>query len=170
MNLVVADNSPLDVLVRLGYADTLSRLFGKVFVPLQVQQELLSPNTPELTRAFISNPPPWLTVREPRSIENIPRLHAGEEAAIALALELKADLLLIDEDQGRKEAQRRGLPITGVIGILEASALRGWLDLPEAFRRIQTETDFRIRPEFLVARLKLFESRNSKDSEGESNR
>lgn len=122
MSIVVADNSPLDVLVRLGHSGVLPALFGHVIIPSQVEQELLSPNTPDVTRQLVLTPPEWLKVQTPSSVEAIPSLHVGEEAAIALALELKADLLLIDDERGRKEATKRGLTITGVIGVLEAAA------------------------------------------------
>jgi predicted nucleic acid-binding protein len=45
-------------------------------------------------------------------------LHPGEAEAIALALEIKADYLLIDEREGRTLARQLGLPITGVLGVL----------------------------------------------------
>ena len=166
MSVVVADNSPIDVLVRLGYQEVLPNLFGRVVIPIQVQAELLSPHTPEITHKFIVSPPEWLDISEPRSIEAIPRLHAGEEAAIALALELQAELLIIDDARGRQEAKKRGLAITGVIGVLEAAARRELLGLADAFRRIQTETDFRIRPELLAARLKEFHNWRKEQLDG----
>lgn len=48
----------------------------------------------------------------------------GEAEAIALALELNADRLLIDEQLGRQEASNLGIEITGILGILVAAKVR----------------------------------------------
>jgi predicted nucleic acid-binding protein len=53
---------------------------------------------------------------------------------------LQADLLLIDEDSGRREALRRALTVTGTLGVLERAAVRGLIDLPSALARLQTTT------------------------------
>ncbi len=45
-------------------------------------------------------------------------LHRGEAEAIALATELKADVVLIDEQEGRQKAAQAGLAVTGVLGVL----------------------------------------------------
>jgi predicted nucleic acid-binding protein len=82
-------------------------------------------------------------------------LHSGEVTAISLALELHADLLLIDELLGRKAAAARGIHITGTIGIIEQAADQGLIDLKEAFGRIK-KTDFWISHELLDARLRLY--------------
>jgi predicted nucleic acid-binding protein len=58
--LVVADSSPLNVLVVVGYADILPKLFQAVVIPPQVAGELSHPRTPAAVREFIASPPSWL--------------------------------------------------------------------------------------------------------------
>jgi len=55
------------------------------------------------------------------------KLDNGESEAIILALELKTDLLLIDERRGRAEAQRLGIRITGLLGFLLEGKKRGFI-------------------------------------------
>src|SRR5688572_6435560 len=116
--IVVADSSPLIVLVNIGHVDVLPTMFGQVAIPSAVAAELAQPNRTQAARDFIATAPPWLTVRDPAVIEDIPLLHGGERAAISLARELNADLLLIDEARGRKAATERALNIAGTVGIL----------------------------------------------------
>jgi predicted nucleic acid-binding protein len=64
-------------------------------------------------------------------------LDPGEQEAILLAEELRADLLLMDDQEGRQEAERRALRVTGTLGVLERAAERGLLDLPAVLARLQ---------------------------------
>jgi predicted nucleic acid-binding protein len=43
---------------------------------------------------------------------------------------MKAELLLIDDREGRQEAKRRAIPVTGTLGILDRASERGLIDLP----------------------------------------
>jgi predicted nucleic acid-binding protein len=153
--IVVADTSPLIVLVKLAYADVLPHLFRSIVVPPAVAAELDDLRRPQLIRDFIANLPPWLLVRQPSAIESIPELDEGERQAISLARELGADLLLMDEEKGRAAARRRALRVTGTVGILERAAARGLLDLDDAFARLKG-TDFWISHRLLAERLGHF--------------
>lgn len=146
--LVVADSSPLNLLVVLDYVEILPRLFRTVVVPIQVANELSHHRTPVAVRNFIASPPSWLQILVPQNIERISILDPGEEAAISLAREIKAELLLIDDLDGRKAAAQRHLTVIGTIGILERAAQRKLVDLKQAIDRIR-RTDFRVSDELL---------------------
>lgn len=65
---------------------------------------------------------PFLQIRVPIPSSTLTdlklELDEGEAEALALAKELVADAVLIDEADGRKVAQRLGIPVIGTIGIL----------------------------------------------------
>jgi len=158
--LVIADSSPLIVLLDIDHVGILPGLFGQVAIPPEVAAELGRSSRSQIVREFVAGRPSWLSVRSPTVIEAIPALHAGERAALSLARELRADLLLIDEARGRRAAAERRIPFTGTIGVIEVAAERGLLDLKEAFERVK-RTDFWISQDLLDERLKLYLSRKS---------
>ena len=69
-------------------------------------------------------PPSWLELRTPsvRFDAALDRLNVGEREAILLASELGASRLIIDELQGRQEAEKRGIRVTGMVGVLAEAA------------------------------------------------
>jgi predicted nucleic acid-binding protein len=140
--LVVADSSPINALVCIDRVEVLPRLFEIVAIPTEVANELSRSRTPQRVKEFIASPPSWLIIREPIRIEPIAKLDAGEQAAISLASELRADFLLIDEQAGRRAATERKLPVVGTIGILERAAERGLLDLKETFALLKSTSFF----------------------------
>ena len=156
--IVVADTSPLIVLISTMYVDVLPRLFGSVLLPPEVEGELQSSRRPNEVRRFIAQKPFWLQVQSPKSAATIPQLQPAEAAAIQLAIETNADLLLIDELKGRRAAALRNLKLTGTIGVLELAATRGLIELSEAFERVK-QTDFWISNALLDERLRLFNER-----------
>jgi hypothetical protein len=64
----------------------------------------------------------------------------------------KADILVIDERDGRREATRRGIPTTGTLGVLDEAAERGLLDFSRAMTLLQ-QTNFRASPELVQSFL-----------------
>ncbi len=153
--IVVADSSPLVVLVRTGYEHVLSSLFGRIVI-LGGRRRGGRPHRPEAVRAFMATPPAWLEIRAAANVEDIAGLHAGEKAAISLAREISADRLIIDERSGRRAAAARHIPVVGTIGVLEIAAQEKLIDLSLAFAAVK-QTDFWVSPRFLDERLSLFQ-------------
>jgi predicted nucleic acid-binding protein len=71
-----------------------------------------------------------------------------ERAAITLALSIDADRLLIDEQVGRAEAERRRLLVTGTLGVLADAHRAGLLDFETAFEQLR-KTNFYVSAELL---------------------
>ena len=152
MILVVADTGPICYLVLIEGADVLSRLYDRVVLPKSVFAELTHPHAPAAVKAWVSSLPGWVEVRSASHVDLGSILGPGEAEAIALALELKADSLLLDEAEGRDEALRLGLPVAGTVGVLEKAAERELVNLPEMFARL-SRTSFHISRELLAQAL-----------------
>ncbi len=61
----------------------------------------------------------------------------GERQAISLALEVHADVLLIDELAGRQEAKDRHIPVTGTLAVLLQASLKGYCEFPEVVKQLR---------------------------------
>jgi len=152
--IVVADASPLHYLVLIGEIEILPALFGLVLAPPAVMSELAHERTPAAVREWVAKPPAWLRIQPPtRIVPALPAmLGAGEREAIAVAEEVRADLLLIDDGSGRREARRRNLSIRGTLGTLGLAARHGLTDLPRAVARLRT-TNFRVSEDLIESIL-----------------
>ena len=138
--IVVADTGPLHYLILLEHTDLLPRFYGEVLVPDAVAAELTRSSAPDAVRHWMSRPPEWLRV-VPVDRENVEQvtdeLDLGERAAIALATAVHADLLLIDDAEGRAEARRRHLRVTGTLGVLRAAAELGLVNVADVLVRLK---------------------------------
>ena len=147
MAVVVADTGPPHYLLLVEQIGLLPELFGRVTVPTSVHAELLHPGAPALVRRWAASPSAWLTVA-PASAPDDPvfgRLDDGEAAAIALALDTGADLVLMDDCAGVAIAREKGLTVIGTIGILDLAAGRDLIDIAAVVARLKS-TNFRYRP------------------------
>jgi predicted nucleic acid-binding protein len=109
-----------------------------------------------VVRTWFAARPSWLEIHQPtRTLEPQVDLDDGERQAIALAEEIAADLLLVDEWAAREEAQRRRLRVVGTLRVLADAASRGLTDLEESFERLR-HTNFRVSPELLESLLEEY--------------
>ncbi len=121
--IVISDTSALTNLAAIQHLHLLPQLYNQVTIPEAVYRELVD-IAPPVTGTLEVQTAPWLVVKHVVNRSLVDRLQyqvrldAGESEAIALALDLNAELLLIDERRGRTEANRLGLRITGLLGIL----------------------------------------------------
>ena len=119
--IVVSDTSALSNLALVNHLWLLEAIYQSVIIPDVVAAELTAANN--LTISAIRQLG-WIQTRSVTNSQLAEKLQqergldAGEANAIALALELQADDLLIDERLGRQEAVRLGLSILGILGVL----------------------------------------------------
>ena len=145
--IVVADTGPLNYLVLIEAVNVLQPLYAHVVVPKTVAEELGSTGAPPAVQTWIAQPPGWLEVcPDPPPDPSLHFLDPGEAAALSLVELLRADGILIDERDGRSEAERRELHVTGTVGVLADAHLAGLLDFDRALARLRT-TNFRISAE-----------------------
>ena len=156
----VADTSPICYLILIGEIELLPRLFARILMPVAVLDELRHENAPVSVRIWASSLPAWVSVAEPPllAIPALEKLQPGEQAAIRLAESMKADIILLDEKAARRVAEARGLPVTGLLGILGEAATRGLVDIAKSVDDLRTTT-FRSSPALFKAILDRFGKR-----------
>lgn len=121
--LVVSNTSPISNLAIIGHLNLLHLRFGEIRIPIAVKRELdrLSHESAmeSIQQALAEG---WIKpemLREGKVARMLgASLDPGEAEAIALAMELSADLILLDERDARAVAGCAGLRITGVLGVL----------------------------------------------------
>ena len=155
--IVVSDTSVLCYLVLINQTHLLEHLYGQIVIPTLVRDELLHPSAPSAVGIWASDFPAWVGVRATQSQpdEVLAVLDQGEQAAILLAEELHAALILMDERRGRQLARSRGFRVTGLIGILDDAAGAGLIDLPEVLEALQA-TSFWVSPRILQTLLEKY--------------
>ena len=128
--LIVSNTSPLTNLAAIGHFDLLRSLFDELHIADGVWRELNAGGQPHPGSREVDSAS-WIH-RHPVGDRPLVRalrrdLDAGEAETLALAIELEASLVLIDEREGRHAAVRLGLQPLGVLGILLRSKEKGHL-------------------------------------------
>ena len=130
MTVVVSDTSPLTNLAAIGQFMLLHKLYGSLLIAEAVWDELKAAGQPWPGRNEVAAAT-WIQRHAPKNrllaMALRQDLDRGESESIALALEMKADLILMDERDGRHKAMQLGLRPVGVVGILLTAKARGYL-------------------------------------------
>ena len=130
--IVVSDTSPVLNLARIGRLELLPLLYHEVLIPSAVYQELTAYKR-DLPAMIDLASAPWLIVAAAEDQNRVQELRGdldpGEAEAIVLAIERRADLLLVDERRGRRTATAAGLTVTGLLGVVARAKRVGLIDL-----------------------------------------
>ena len=59
---LVADTGPLNYLIQIGRTDIIPQIFGTVYVPKSVLEELCHSAAPDVVKQFGKQPPDWVQV------------------------------------------------------------------------------------------------------------
>jgi predicted nucleic acid-binding protein len=119
---IISNSSPLIALTQIGRLDLPRQLYGGICVPPAVAREV-APTLAEL--------PGWILVQglaqplQPSTVGG--SIGPGEREVISLGLELRAALLILDEQPARRLATSLGFRVIGTVGLLMAGKQRGYL-------------------------------------------
>jgi len=133
--LVVSDTSPITNLAAVGHLDLLQTLYTQITIPEEVRDELVLGGTGNNPGAREVLSESWFVVAgvDARARSQLaqahPALDVGEVAALALAVERSADLILLDDQAARRAASTLQLAYVGLVGILLAAKTRGLVGL-----------------------------------------
>ena len=127
MRKVVVNSTPLIALCKVNRLSLLRELYGEITIPEAVFHEVTLKND-AVKKQIIENGV-WIHIQaiSDNSDKRMykAKLHDGEVEVMILAQEIKADLVLIDDNAARKTAIYLGIPLSGTIGILLRAKERG---------------------------------------------
>ena len=157
MQKVVSNSSPIIHLAKIGTIELLKEYFQIITISEIVYSEYIVEGKDRREVELIKNAD-WIKVLQLKD-RNLVRLlqsslDNGESEAIALSLEIGADLILLDDSDAREKARLYGLKITGTIGILLRAKIDGKIvSLKEELKRLK-ETGFWISDKLEASLLK----------------
>ena len=157
--IIVSDTSALSNLALVEHLWLLEAIYQNVIIPDVVASELAAASNPAIPAILQLD---WVQTKSltqsqlANQLQQERGLDAGEANAIALALEIRADDLLIDERLGRQEAVRLGLSIIGILGVLLIAKQRNLItQVKPVMDALVNKAGFRISPQLYQRVLTL---------------
>ncbi len=149
--IIVSNTSPVVNLYVIGQLEILKTLYTEIIIPEAVYNEIVisgygKPGSKELDNIN------WIKTRKVKDRNLVKalskELDKGEAESITLAVESKADLLLLDEKIGRKVASRFSLNYIGLLGVIIMGKHKGFIDKVEPLlEKLIVEAGFWIDPD-----------------------
>ena len=171
--LVVVDASVLIHLSRIGRFQLIKSLYGSAVVSPGVYQEVVEkgwglPGSSETEKAVNEGWIKIMSVANRKKVRELARefgIQIANAETIQLALEVRPDFVLADEEEIRRLAEEGHFKIRGCLGILIDGARKGLLSVSEARRGAEKlrASGYRISREILksfYALLKRLEERS----------
>jgi predicted nucleic acid-binding protein len=161
--LTVSNTSPLLNLAIIDHLSLPEKQFQTVYIPEAVLAELrVNENLNGSNHLKAALEKGWLKVQPVQNkafVKLLRReLDQGESEAIALAIEKQADLILLDEKEGRRIARTLNLRITGILGIAIKAFQNGDLEsMSEFIQKLRTQAHFHVSPSLeqqILAKIK----------------
>ncbi|RYE18984.1 MAG: DUF3368 domain-containing protein [Sphingobacteriaceae bacterium] len=134
--IIISDTSCLILLYNINELDLLQKLYQSITTTLEVANEFGIPL------------PAWIVVKQPNNknyhqfLEKL--VDKGEASAIALAVETDNSLLIIDDLKARKTAEKIGLNIIGILGVIVDAKKEGIINSVKPILEKIKQTNFRI--------------------------
>jgi predicted nucleic acid-binding protein len=157
---IVCNTSPLSNLAAINQLFIIREVYGRITIPNAVANEIAKVGTVYPQAGSIPSQA-WITicpVTNWRKVQELQgkKLDRGEAEAIALALELDAELLVIDEQLGRKISLNEGLNITGLLGVLLEAKSKGLIfEIKPIMDDLMDQAKFRIASSLYIEVLGL---------------
>src|SRR5690625_3889722 len=138
-NTIISDTSPLIILSKIDELELLRKIYGEITTTFDIADEFGEPL------------PHWINIHhvKDKARQQLLELQIdkGESSAIALAMEIDQNTLILDDYKARRVAKQIGLNYTGTIGIIIKAKLTGTIPSIKPIIEKIKQTDFRISKE-----------------------
>jgi predicted nucleic acid-binding protein len=150
---VVCNSGPLMALAKLNQLSLLKKLFQKVLIPQAVYEEAVTRGMAQgypdaFAIKFFLEQQGWKPVYvDHEGIDKDllkEKLDWGEVESLQLAMNLKAAIFIVDDEEAREVARKHGFSTKGTVGVLVDAFHKRLIDLEEIellFAQIQARDD-----------------------------
>ena len=126
--VIISDTTCLSALFQVNELHILQKLYKEIIIPSKVFDELLALSLFNIDITPLAKLE-WLKIKNPTDSPQLKHLLSildeGEAHAIALTLEMKADLIILDDMEARQVASDYNLNLIGLGGVLIFAKSKG---------------------------------------------